>query len=253
MQRYSRLIYQWIFILFVIFLFSGCASTTATTAPAANDPYENFNRAVLTFNLKSDQVFLKPVARWYDSIVPDLISTGISNFFSNLWEPMTILNDLLQGNGLYAVKDSGRFLVNSTFGVFGLFDVASQMNLPHHKEDFGQTLAVWGVPSGPYLMLPFLGPSNIRDMTGLAPEIFYADVTAHVDSPAKYYATGLRLVDTRAARLSTDEVLDLQPDKYLFIRESYLQQRQYQIHDGQPDTDETTISEDALIDNLLGE
>ena len=175
----------------------------------------------------------------------------VNNFFSNLWEPMTIVNDLLQGKLFYAARDTTRFLVNSTVGILGIFDVASHMDLPRRKEDFGQTLAVWGIPSGPYLVLPFLGPSNIRDTTGLVPQFLYADALLYLDSPEAWYAAGARLVDTRSLLLGADDILDLQPDQYLFLREAYRQQRLNQIHDGTPPGADPEEMEDALIDQLL--
>ncbi len=151
----------------------------------------------------------------------------------------------------YAAKDTTRFLVNSTVGVLGIFDVASRFDLVRRKEDFGQTLAVWGIPPGPYLVLPFLGPSSIRDTTGLVPQFLYGDALLYINSPEVWYAAGARLVDTRSLLLGTDDLLDLQPDVYLFLREAYRQQRINQIHDGNPPGADLEETEDALIDQLL--
>lgn len=230
---------------------SGCA--TNQVDQAYNDPFEGVNRAVLEFNLESDRVILKPIAKTYSKVVPGPIRSGINNFFSNLWEPMTIVNDLLQGKLDHAAQDTMRFLVNSTIGVFGILDVATEMDMPRRKEDFGQTLAVWGVPSGPYLVLPFLGPSNLRDTAGLVPQWVYADALIYLDSPESYYAVAARLVDGRSTLLGADDILDLQPDKYLFLREAYQQNRNNLIHDGNPPSALQGGSEDDLIDQLLEE
>lgn len=234
----------------ILALVTGCASTGGSSD--YKDPFEEANRSILKFNLKSDEYILKPLARGYEKVIPRPVRAGVTNFFSNLWEPMTIVNDLLQGKIAHAGKDTSRFVINSTFGLLGIFDVASNMNLPKRREDFGQTLATWGVPSGPYLVLPFLGPSNIRDTAGLVPQYRYADVLLYTDNPESVYASGSRLVNTRALLLGADDILDVQPDKYLFLREAYRQQRKIQIHDGLPPESEEE-NEDALIDQLLQE
>ena len=236
--------------LLMLFALGGCA-TSGVTAPSESDPFENVNRSILEFNLESDRLLLKPVATAYARWIPRPVRTGVNNFFSNLWEPMTIVNDLLQGKLGHAGRDTARFVINSTLGLFGILDVAREMELPRRREDFGQTLAVWGVPSGPYLVLPFLGPSNLRDTAGLVPQYMYGDMLLYLDSPEVYYAGTTRLVDTRSLLLGTDDILDLQPDKYLFLREAYRQQRRSQIYDGNPPVDEAEPSDDALIDLLL--
>jgi phospholipid-binding lipoprotein MlaA len=231
-------------------LVTGCASTGGSSD--YKDPFEKANRSILKFNTGADRYILKPLARGYEKIIPRPVRTGVTNFFSNLWEPMTIVNDLLQGKIAHAGKDTSRFVINSTLGLLGIFDVASDMNLPKRREDFGQTLAIWGIPSGPYLVLPFLGPSNFRDTAGLVPQYIYADALLYLDNPESLYASSTRLVNTRALLLGADEILDVQPDKYLFLREAYRQQRKVQIHDGlTPENEEE--SEDALIDQLLQE
>ena len=237
-------------VILMLFALGGCA-TSGVTTPSQNDPFESVNRSILEFNLESDRVLLKPVASAYARWIPGPVRTGVNNFFSNLWEPMTIVNDLLQGKLGHAGRDTARFVINSTLGFFGILDVASELDLPRRREDFGQTLAVWGVPSGPYLVLPFLGPSNMRDTAGLIPQYMYGDIVLYLDSPEVYYAAATRLVDTRSLLLGTDDILDLQPDKYLFLREAYRQQRRSQIYDGNPPVEEAIPSDDALIDQLL--
>ena len=236
-------------LVFACALVSGCATTFSSSPTEDNDPLEGMNRAMLDFNLTSDRVLLKPAAKIYTKVVPKPVRSGVGNFFSNLWEPMTVINDLLQGKFVYAARDASRFLINSTVGVLGIFDVASRIDLPKRQEDFGQTLAVWGVPSGPYIVLPFFGPSNARDTAGLVPQLAYADAVNYLDTPAAYYASGIRLVDGRASLLGRDELLEAQPDQYLFIRETYRQRRANLISDGNPFQPDD--SEDALIDQLL--
>ena len=253
-NTWAKAIFSSIFrpILLILFvgLIAGCA-TTSSGPSTEKDPFEKVNRSILKFNLNSDRVLLKPLAKAYTKVIPTPIRGGIGNVFSNLWEPMTAVNNLLQGKVGYAATDVSRFVVNSTVGILGIFDVASRINLPKHREDFGQTLAVWGVPSGPYIVLPFLGPSNIRDTTGLIPQFLYADALLYLDSPESVYASAIRLVDTRSRLLGADDILEVQPDKYLFLREAYRQQRNSLIHDGNPPQAEEGPSEDALIDQLL--
>ena len=212
------------------------------------DPFERANRAVLKFNLKVDRYALKPVAKTFAKL-PSPVRNGVGNFFSNLWQPNTILNDLLQGKWAHAGRDTGRFVINTTLGLFGLMDVATALDLPKRKEDLGQTLAVWGVPEGPYLMLPLLGPRNLRDAVGTVPKYGAIDPVTALDSPQREYASGLRVVDGRARLLNTDDVLERQPDQYLFLREVYRQQRTQLIYDGAP----PTVLEDDLLDELLEE
>jgi len=155
---------------------------------------------------------------------------------------------LLQGKFALAGRDTGRFILNTVFGWFGVFDVARAMGLPKREEDFGQTLAVWGVPPGPYLVLPLLGPSNLRDFTGsLSPAYMQTDLTARLEYPASLIATGVEAVDARAAFLGADAALELQPDKYLFLRETYRQERAALIADREAGDD----FDDELIDELL--
>lgn len=237
----------------LLFLVFGLTTSyaTASSLPEENDPFENMNRAIHEFNLDFDRVLLKPIAKPYRKVVPAPVRRGIGNIFSNLWEPMTVVNDLLQGKVGQATNDTLRFLINSTVGLLGIFDVASALNLPKHKEDFGQTLAVWGVPAGPYLVSPFLGPGNLRDATGLVPQFLYGDAVSYLDSPDSVYAGGVRIVDARSRLLDSDSLLEAQPDKYLFLREVYRQSRASLIHDGNPPPPEDGLSEDELIDQLL--
>ena len=227
------------------------AQTESAEPPESkfNDPLEGVNRAILNFNFKVDRFVLKPVAKTYDRL-PRPVRNGVGNFFSNLWEPTTIINDLLQGKWAHAGRDSGRFVINTILGFGGLMDVATHLDLPKRNEDFGQTLAVWGVPSGPYLMLPFLGPSTVRGVVGTVPQYVATDPVYALDTPEQWYASGLRLVDARARGLGADDALDLQPDKYLFLREGYRQLRTQAIYDGNPPD---VFDDDDLLDDLLDE
>lgn len=213
---------------------SGCA----TVATDPRDPWEGWNRGVQTFNDKLDQYAMKPVAKGYRWITPSFVDRGISNFFSNIDDIGVTINDLLQFKFKQGGLDAGRFVVNTVAGVGGLFDVASMIDLQKHNEDFGQTLGAWGVPSGPYLVLPFFGPSSPRDTVGLVGDaamnpITYIDITG-----VRIGLFALKAIDTRADNLSTTEIADeAAVDRYAFYRDSYLQRRRHLVYDGNPPTD----------------
>lgn len=211
---------------------AGCATVTP---PNPDDPWEGVNRATFAFNETLDRWAIKPVARVYDKLTPSPLRVGVANFFGNLGEVWVGVNNLLQGKPLYAASDLGRFVVNSTMGVVGLIDVAGPMGLAKHHEDFGQTLAVWGVGGGPYVVLPVLGPSTLRDSGGLVLD-FSADLLNQVHpEPTRYGLVGLRLVDLRADLLPADKMVDdAALDKYSYWRSAYLQRRRNQIFDGNP-------------------
>lgn len=246
----------------IISLLSGCATTggnidrvetqqraAAEEAEANIDPFENVNRAIYWFNGALDKVIIRPIAKGYKNTIPQPIRTGISNFFVNLLEPTTTVNALLQGKPKEASQSLGRFLVNSTVGVVGIFDVARSLDIPKYEEDFGQTFAVWGAGPGPYIMLPFLGPSNLRDFTGTVTRHALTDVTGDLDADAAAATTAVGLLDTRSKLLGLDETLNLQIDPYAFIRESYSQARLKAIHDGQLLEAEKDQFEEELFDN----
>ena len=203
----------------------------ARAAPPS-DPLEPFNRAMYTFNDVFDRALVKPLATGYQYVIPGPVRRGVGNFFNNLREPTTFINDLLQGKPARARQTLDRFLLNSSIGLFGLIDIATPLGKPSHKEDYGQTLAVWGVPSGPYLVLPFLGPSTVRDSIAKIPEFYIADPLWDPDNVTVTVARfGLRLIDLRSKLLGVDRILQMQVDPYLFLRETYLQQRSAQIGD----------------------
>jgi phospholipid-binding lipoprotein MlaA len=194
-----------------------------------------------TFNDSVDKAVVRPVAQTYKDYMPNLLQTGISNFFDNIGDLNVMVNNLLQFKIENAVSDFGRILWNSTVGIFGLIDVASHMGLQKHDEDFGQTLAVWGVPDGPYIVLPLLGPSNARDTVGLVGDI-YVDPLFQIEEEGNVYwgAVILRFIDTRADLLSASRVLEQAAiDPYIFVRDAYLQHRRNLIYDGNPPQDET--------------
>lgn len=220
-------------------LASGCASVPGP--PDERDPFESYNRAMYAFNDSVDSAVVRPVAQAYKDYMPTLVQTGVSNFFDNIGDLNVMVNNLLQFKIENAVSDFGRILWNSTVGIFGLIDVASHMGLEKHDEDFGQTLAVWGVPDGPYIVLPLLGPSNARDSVGLVGDI-YVDPLFQIDEEGNVYwgAVILRFIDTRADLLSASRVLEQAAiDPYIFVRDAYLQHRRNLVYDGNPPVDET--------------
>ena len=213
----------------VALVLSGCATTG--TNPA--DPWEGWNRKVYSFNTEVVDAVAKPVTEGYKAITPDFIETGVSNVFSNLGDIPNFLNNLLQGKPGDSISDLSRFVVNSTIGIAGLWDPASKMGLEKHDEDFGQTLATWGVSDGPYVMLPFLGPKTLRD-TVAYPVDNYTDLTSHIDHVrTRNQVRILNLVDQRSALMAFEEQLESASDEYSFVRDIYLQNRKFKVFDGE--------------------
>lgn len=213
-------------INYITLLLTLCIATSSYASTV--DPYESNNRSIEVFNAEFDKQAFKPVAENYVLVTPDPARHAIHNVISNLFEPETIINDLLQGKFSQAVQDSARFIFNSTFGLFGLIDIATPMGLTYHNEDLGQTFAVWGWKESDYLVLPFLGPSTLRDTSVKPIEIVY--LTSY-----GWPITLLKLVDIRSNLLPLDPMIDSASDRYVFIRDGYLQQRQYRINDGVSD------------------
>ena len=218
------------------FLLGGIAlslSACATTGPDY-DPYESLNRGIYAFNEAVDEAAIKPAATLYEAITPEFVSLAVSNFFGNLRDIQSALNDLLQGKVSMALEGSMRVGVNSTLGLAGLIDVGTEMGLERRMEDFGQTMGVWGMGSGPYLVLPLLGPSSVRDAFGAAVDILTDPLRIYTRDTLRYSAAALRLVDDRAYLLRTDIILGTAAlDEYSYVREAYLQRRQAQLHDGE--------------------
>ncbi|MCX7946111.1 MAG: VacJ family lipoprotein [Hydrogenophilus sp.] len=210
------------------------AAAAMTTSAHPSDPWEQFNRAVFAFNEAVDEGIIRPLAELYDRMLPLPVQRGVSNFFSNLADPWIGVNNLLQGKVGDAFSDWLRFGVNSVFGVFGVFDVASEANLLKHNEDFGQTLARWGVAEGPYVVLPLLGPRTLRDALAWPVDRFGRPVSHLADTSQRWTATAVETVAVRAQLLATDVTTVSAPDRYAFVRDAYLQRRWYLVHDGNP-------------------
>ena len=212
---------------------AGCASVPGKGDP--RDPLESYNRTMYKINDTVDRAILKPVAQGYDFVVPGLVKTGISNFFSNLGEVVIVVNDLLQGKGTQAVSDTGRFLMNSTIGLGGLLDIATPAGLAKHNEDFGQTLGTWGVGPGPYLILPLLGSSTVRDTAALPIDGQFKYPAYVSDVPARNSAYAVDAVATRANLLGASNILgEAALDPYTFLRDAYLRRRLLLVYDGNP-------------------
>ena len=211
---------------------AGCASQNAKSKPDPRDPWERVNRVSYNVTDKLDRAVVKPAAKGYKAVTPDFVETGVSNFFDNITYPRVFLNDLLQAKFNSALHDTGRFLLNTTIGVGGLFDPATSAGLEKNDEDFGQTLGKWGMPSGPYVFIPLLGPSTVRDAFGRIPDQF-TDPSIYIDSSSvRYGLLGLELLDGRARLLEAEKALNGVYDRYAILRSVYLQQREYKVHDG---------------------
>ena len=201
-----------------------------------NDPFEDLNRDIFIFNEKLDEKLLKPAALTYRKVTPQFARTGVTNFFNNLEEIDTTINQILQGEIKYAFNDAGRFVINSTIGLFGLIDVASKMGLERHEEDFGQTLGVWGFDSGPYIMIPFIGPSNPRDLLSRPISSFLSGTFAMEDNDVKITFVGIDALETRERLLDAETLII--GDKYIFVKDAYVQSREYEINNGSTEDDE---------------
>jgi phospholipid-binding lipoprotein MlaA len=241
-------------LLAAALLSGGCASTTTRSDGSLNpDPLEPANRVFFTFNETLDKILIKPISEGYADITPRPIRTAVTNFFDNLTYLNVILNQFLQGKFDRGISDIGRFIVNSTFGVGGLFDVATGMGLPKHNEDLGQTFGVWGASQGAYLYLPIKGPNSVRD----APDM----VTATLLNPMTYLTgvvlfpvTALNIINSRANLLEETRIRDeAAVDVYSFTREAYIQRRAYMIYDGFPPSEgyESIFDNDFEKDSVL--
>jgi phospholipid-binding lipoprotein MlaA len=210
-------------------LLGGCATADN------RDPIEGFNRAMYAFNEGLDTVLIKPVAKGYDAVLPTPVRIGVTNFFGNIADLFIGVNNLLQGKPDQAFSDLGRVLINSTIGILGVFDVATEAGLEKHEEDFGQTFGRWGVGDGAYVVVPFFGPRTVRDTVGLVLDV-KADPVGHIDDiPTRNTLTVLRVIDIRADLLPADKVIEEAAlDKYSYVRDGYLQRRRNLIYDGNP-------------------
>ena len=241
--------YKKIILVLSLGILTACASVPG--GPTEGDPFESFNRAMFSFNDGLDEYLLKPVAEGYDAVLPNPIKTGISNFFSNLGDIFVIINDLLQFKIGQAIEDTGRFIFNTTIGLYGLIDVATPMGLAKHDEDFGQTLASWGVGDGPYIVLPFFGPRTMRDTAGLVVVSSYDPLNEISDKEALYATIVLRTVDIRYKLLKASRVVEQAAlDKYSFVRDAYLQNRKNLIYDGNPPEEENYLLPESTPEDL---
>ncbi len=219
-----------------------------TSALSVADPWESLNRGIDAANRGLDSVTLKPAAQGYQKLLPAFVRRGATNFFSNLRTPLTIINEILQGKGRAAFSDTGRLLLNSTVGIGGLFDPATSAGLEKHNEDFGQTLATWGVPDGPFVMIPLLGPRTLRDAIALPLNIFADPLLHYENTSVRDKLWGLQALHVRARLLSAGNMIDDSYDPYVTVRDAYLQNRRYLIYDGDPPE-----LEDEFLDEFLDE
>jgi phospholipid-binding lipoprotein MlaA len=204
-------------------------------AASEDDPWESINRPIFRFNYMLDTYALKPLAQGYQAITPQFLEDGIHNMFRNIGDVGNLANDVLQVKPQAAGVDTARLMFNTTFGVLGFFDVGTRMGLQRNDEDFGQTLGYWGVGSGPYVMLPFLGPSTLRDAPSRYVDSYAEPYRYMNDIPARNMAIGMDVIDTRASLLSTEKLIS--GDKYVFIRNAYLQNREFKVKDGKVEDD----------------
>ena len=220
----------WAVATAAIFVAAGAAQ-----AQKANDPLEGWNRAVFGFNEGLDAAVLKPVATGYKTVVPELVRNGVSNVFSNIGDGWSAINQLLQGKPVAAAQMTIRVATNTLFGIGGLFDVASDLGIERQQEDFGQTLGSWGLPPGPYIVLPLLGPSSLRDTTALPIDMQWRPAALSNDSATRVGLSTLQLISVRASLLSASRIVDdIALDKYVFVRDGYLSRRRSLVYDGEP-------------------
>ena len=228
--------------LLLILLASVCLDSGTVSASEANvDPWETMNRKIYGFNDRIDRWVLRPIAVGYDRVLPNPVKRGIRNIFRNVGTPAVALNQLLQGKGKDGVSDISRFLLNTTVGIGGIFDVATPAGLEYHQEDFGQTFSVWGIGNGPYLVIPFRGPSSTTHAAGMVLDAFTNPIRLISPSGARYATWGLYYVDLRAELLTVEAFIS--GDEYLFLRDAYLQRREFLVLDGE-------IEDDPFLDDF---
>lgn len=234
-------------MLFTVLLcISACATNNEIEGKpvrAESDPWEPMNRGIYGFNHAVDKVTLKLVARGYRKVVPQFARRGVTNFSENLFTPRSALNNFLQGKGKAGFSDIGRFIINTTIGVGGLFDVASAAGFQEYGEDFSQTLAVWGLPEGPFVFIPFLGPHTLLDAIALPVDLLSDPLAYYNDTSVRDRVYVLRVIDLRARLLTAETLVEDSQDPYITLRESYLQNRLYEVHDGNPPEDDDFYDE----------
>ena len=235
----------------VLLTLLGCAAAPAQKDP--RDPWERLNRTTYKFNDKLDKAILRPVARGYQNVTPQFVRTGVSNFMDNLGYPIVIVNDLLQARLKVFVRDTGRLLLNTTLGIGGLLDPATPAGLDKNENDFGLTFGRWGIHKGPYFVIPFLGPSDVRDGIGRIPATYFSPQNYVDDVWVEYSVWAVSLLDARYRLLPTDALLDSAYDPYLFMKNAYLERRDYLLSkiSGVPSKDESDA--DKLLDEATKE
>ena len=242
-MRYPRT--SLIGILLAVLTLAGCASQPAAPkdqrSPA--DPWEPLNRQIYAFNGQLDRFTLKPAAKVYEFVLPQFVRSGIGNFSQNLRTPLNAINQFLQGKPKDGFSETGRFLANSTFGLGGVLDVATDMGLERKNEDFGQTFAKWGIPQGPYVVIPILGSRTLTDATAIPLNIAADPLIYYKNSSVRDKIYLVRLIDVRARLFSADQLIAGSADSYVAVREAYLQNREFQIYDGDPPIDDSFYDE----------
>ena len=221
---------------------SACSSIPPE-ARTESDPWEPLNRSLFSMNKVIDKVSTKPLAKGYRKIVPGPIRNGVSNFFANLITPRSAINHFLQGKPGRGFSEMGRFVINSIVGVGGIFDIATATGIEEYQEDFGQTAAVWGIPDGPYVMLPILGPRTLRDAILTPLDVVVDPLYQYNNSSVRDKLYGLRLIHLRYRLLSAEKFLEYSKYRYGTTRESYLQNREYEVYDGDPPVDDDFFDE----------
>lgn len=220
----------------------GCASVPEGQG-VEHDPWEPMNRGIYRFNDALDRAIMKPVARGYDAVLPDPVQQSVTNFSRNLLTPLSAVNHFLQGKPRDGTGELFRFMINSTIGVVGLFDIAAMNGIEANTEDFGQTAAVWGVPAGPYVVLPFLGPHTLRGAVLRPLDVQFDPLYHYKNSSVRDPLYVLRIVNLRANLLSLEDLLEDSADPYVTLRESFLQNREFEIYDGNPPSDDEYFDE----------
>jgi phospholipid-binding lipoprotein MlaA len=221
-------------VLLCCLTLGGCASQKVTLTDPERDPWEAYNRKIHAFNEGFDRAIFRPVAKGYDVIMPDAPQRGVRNFFRNLNYPVTLLNSLLQGKMERAFTSTGRFLMNSSIGLLGFFDVATKAGIPYYDEDFGQTLAVWGWKDSRYLMMPVIGPYTVRDFLGRGFYGYFHPVSYMIREHNNYWPLVVDLISLRAELLPLQADIDAAADPYALVRDVWLQNREFNIYDGDP-------------------
>ena len=231
-------------LLLQLVILGGCASQQVTLTDPERDPWEAYNRKIHSFNMGLDRVILRPVAKGYDIIMPDAPQRGVRNFFKNLAYPVTFINLILQGKFEDSLTATGRFLMNSSVGVLGFFDVATKVDIPKFDEDFGQTLAVWGWKDSRYLVMPLFGPYTARDFIGRGFYGYFHPISYAVREYNNYIPLVVDLITLRAELLPFQAELDAASDPYVLVRDVWLQNREFKIYDGDP----PEVDYDALLE-----